>query len=256
MASERTPDWLEDIETFGARTLVKLVLAAVALLYIAMLISLMPGREGLGDMVQSPIPGLVSTVVTSILLVLIYLISTQARTLIEDIDTASTTVRDSIGMATYWFIILIGLLVAYQGFGDTGRHVLTEAGLEVLYPMIFVILGIVPFTILLVELGIYVQLRAREERTEQDTSQAEDLPSSSLKSNAEQVQHALNRHGGRMYQSDMAEETGWSKPKVSYVLSDMEDDGVIVRYQVGRQKIVCLPGHEPEVVGQDSPTEQ
>lgn len=256
MASQYTPAWLEDVERFGAKTLVKLILAVLALLYVALLISVLPGRERLTALIESPIPGLVSTIVTSILLVLIYMISNQARHLIEDIETESTTVRDSIGMATYWFIILIALLVAYQGFEETGRHLLTEAGFDVLYPMIFVILGIVPFTILLVELGIYVQLRKRMEAESEDATGETSGDDIVLQSNAEQVRHVLRSRGGRIYQSDVAEATGWSKPKVSYVLSDMEDDGLIIRYQVGRQKIVCLPGHEPEVLGNGDSNDQ
>lgn len=61
----------------------------------------------------------------------------------------------------------------------------------------------------------------------------------------ERVLRYLRPHGGRMRQGDLVECTEWSKSKMSRLLSDMEAEGTINRTQIGREKIVALPGHEP-----------
>jgi hypothetical protein len=62
----------------------------------------------------------------------------------------------------------------------------------------------------------------------------------------ERVLRYLRPHGGRMRQWELVECTEWSKSKMSRLLSDMEAEGSINRTQIGREKIVALPGHEPE----------
>jgi uncharacterized membrane protein len=59
----------------------------------------------------------------------------------------------------------------------------------------------------------------------------------------------LKDHGGRMKQVKIVEETGWSKSKVSMLLSDMEDEGTISKLRVGRENVISLAGHEPEAAG-------
>ncbi|MCU4719224.1 DUF7343 domain-containing protein [Halapricum hydrolyticum] len=68
-------------------------------------------------------------------------------------------------------------------------------------------------------------------------------------SDADRVEALLEDRGGRMRQSEIVEETDWSKSKVSMLLSDMEDDGEITKLRVGRENIVSLPGHEPDAAG-------
>ncbi len=52
------------------------------------------------------------------------------------------------------------------------------------------------------------------------------------------VLHLLHDNRGRMKQTDIVDETGWSKSKVSRLLSRMEDRGDINRLRVGRGNIV------------------
>jgi len=59
----------------------------------------------------------------------------------------------------------------------------------------------------------------------------------------------LGDHEGRMKQAKIVDETGWSKSKVSMLLSDMEEDGDISKLRVGRENIVSLSGNEPEAAG-------
>ena len=70
-----------------------------------------------------------------------------------------------------------------------------------------------------------------------------------LLTDEDRVVSLLEEHGGRMRQVNIVDETGWSKSKVSMLLSDMEDDGVVSKLRVGRENIVSLAGHEPDVAG-------
>ncbi len=63
----------------------------------------------------------------------------------------------------------------------------------------------------------------------------------------------LQENRGRMKQVDVVDETGWSKSKVSRLLSRMEDRGDINRLRVGRGNIVYLDGAKPS--GARSPHE-
>ena len=68
------------------------------------------------------------------------------------------------------------------------------------------------------------------------------------------VKKLLDENGGRMKQVNIVDQTGWSKSKVSMLLSDMEEDGEISKLRVGRENIVSLAGHEPDAAG--SPHEE
>ncbi|UPV73957.1 hypothetical protein M0R89_15635 [Halorussus limi] len=63
------------------------------------------------------------------------------------------------------------------------------------------------------------------------------------------VKKLLDDNGGRMKQVNIVEETGWSKSKVSMLLSEMEEDGDISKLRVGRENIISLEGHEPDAAG-------
>lgn len=69
----------------------------------------------------------------------------------------------------------------------------------------------------------------------------------------ERVERLLTDHGGRLKQSEFVELTGWSKAKVSRVLSRMEESGEIDRRRIGRENVVSHPGEdiESESPGQD-----
>ncbi|WP_254764756.1 helix-turn-helix transcriptional regulator [Natrinema marinum] len=61
----------------------------------------------------------------------------------------------------------------------------------------------------------------------------------------ELVRQLLEDNGGRMKQSKIVDSVDWSKAKVSRLLADLEDDGQITKLRLGRENLVCLPGHEP-----------
>jgi hypothetical protein len=75
-----------------------------------------------------------------------------------------------------------------------------------------------------------------------------------LLTDEDRVLSLLEDNGGRMKQVHIVEETGWSKSKVSMLLSEMDDDGAISKLRVGRENIISISGQEPEAAG--SPHEE
>jgi len=61
----------------------------------------------------------------------------------------------------------------------------------------------------------------------------------------ERVCQLLQENGGRMKQSNIVDSVDWSKAKVSRLLADLEEDGQVTKLRLGRENLVCLPGHEP-----------
>ena len=76
--------------------------------------------------------------------------------------------------------------------------------------------------------------------------ESESLSDEELMTDEDRVVKLIRENGGRMKQVNIVEETGWSKSKVSMLLSDMEDDGTISKLRVGRENIISLEGFEPE----------
>ncbi len=79
-----------------------------------------------------------------------------------------------------------------------------------------------------------------------EADQPPALPDESLMTDEDRVVKLIRDNGGRMKQVNIVEETGWSKSKVSMLLSDMEEEGTISKLRVGRENIISLDGFEPE----------
>ncbi|WIV66577.1 helix-turn-helix transcriptional regulator [Natrialbaceae archaeon AArc-T1-2] len=74
----------------------------------------------------------------------------------------------------------------------------------------------------------------------------EPVATEELMTDEDRVVNLIRENGGRMKQVDIVDETGWSKSKVSMLLSDMEEEGTISKLRVGRENIISLDGYEPE----------
>lgn len=61
----------------------------------------------------------------------------------------------------------------------------------------------------------------------------------------EKISRHLSEHEGSMWQRNIVAETGWSDAKTSRALCAMEEEGRIIRYTIGREKAVFLPGQQP-----------
>ncbi len=84
--------------------------------------------------------------------------------------------------------------------------------------------------------------RTNGESTEEVTevgSMDEDVDDELL-TDQDRIVHLLRENGGRMKQADIVDETGWSKSKVSMVLSDMEDEDAVAKLRLGRENVIDL----------------
>jgi len=73
---------------------------------------------------------------------------------------------------------------------------------------------------------------ARQEEAETDS----ELPE--LATDEDRVVAALNTEGGRMRQSELADQLDWSASKTSRVLSDMAEKGEIEKLRIGRENVI------------------
>ncbi|MFC4439018.1 MULTISPECIES: helix-turn-helix transcriptional regulator [Natrialbaceae] len=95
--------------------------------------------------------------------------------------------------------------------------------------------------------GVGSRLRSSQDETQGLLVHPEDGPTSRDElleygfTPEEYVRAVLEQHDGRFKQRLLAEEYGWSSSTVSRLLTDLEKRGVVDRYRLGREKVVCLP---------------
>jgi len=87
---------------------------------------------------------------------------------------------------------------------------------------------------------------AAAESDREGGTDAAPLSDEELLTDEDRVVRLIRENGGRMKQVKIVEDTGWSKSKVSMLLSDMEEEGTISKLRVGRENIISLEGFEPE----------
>jgi xanthosine utilization system XapX-like protein len=87
-----------------------------------------------------------------------------------------------------------------------------------------------------------------EAGTSDDAPSRQDLPEQAFLTDADRVTQILEDAGGNCRQQDIVRETGWSKSKVSRLLSQMADDDEVRKISLGRENVIVLPGEEPDAV--------
>lgn len=76
-----------------------------------------------------------------------------------------------------------------------------------------------------------------------------------LLSDEGRVVRLLIANRGRIRQHQIADETGWSKSKVSRICSRMHDDGTIEKRSVGRENVIALADRTPAEPSQSDEVE-
>ncbi|WP_424019913.1 helix-turn-helix transcriptional regulator [Halorientalis pallida] len=99
--------------------------------------------------------------------------------------------------------------------------------------------------VLLAGVLVFATVRTRTTTESAETDEA-DAPAHP---DAWRVRRLLDEHGGRLPQSEIVERTGWSKSKVSRVLSAMAEDEQVRKIRIGRENLVTRPGDVPEHAG-------
>lgn len=98
-----------------------------------------------------------------------------------------------------------------------------------------------------ITLSLPFELDDRSTETE-NTEEVPAITEADLMTDEDRILSLLRDNGGRMKQVKIVEQTGWSKSKVSMLLSEMDDEELISKLRVGRENIISLVGDEPEAV--------
>ena len=72
----------------------------------------------------------------------------------------------------------------------------------------------------------------------------EPAPPPELLSNEERVEQYLESVGGRAKQQEIVDALEWTEAKTSQVLSDMQENGTIEKFRIGRENVVKIPDSE------------
>ncbi|WP_227738967.1 helix-turn-helix transcriptional regulator [Halorientalis pallida] len=99
--------------------------------------------------------------------------------------------------------------------------------------------------LVVVLLGGVLALATIRARTTTDPAETDD-EDAPAHPDAWRIRRLLDEHGGRLPQSEIVERTGWSKSKVSRVLSAMAEDEQVRKIRIGRENLVTRPGDVPE----------
>ncbi|RQG99747.1 helix-turn-helix transcriptional regulator [Natrarchaeobius oligotrophus] len=62
----------------------------------------------------------------------------------------------------------------------------------------------------------------------------------------DKILRLLVKRGGRVDESTVRDETGWSSDRLESVIDRMEDDDQISAITVGRKRVICRRGFEPK----------
>ena len=83
------------------------------------------------------------------------------------------------------------------------------------------------------------------ERDRDASDRPTDPAPEQLVSPRERVLTLLARNGGRMKQAEFVSAVEWSESTVSRRLCNLEAEEAVVRYRIGREKVVFLPDEVP-----------
>ncbi len=106
---------------------------------------------------------------------------------------------------------------------DTNGSVDTWGRKYFLIPAILIVVAIVAFFV----------IKTRKKEYKADFMSDEDF-----------IIDILEKNDGKYLQNDIVKETGFSKSKISQLLSDMEEKGLIRKEKMGRENIIVLIGFE------------
>ncbi|MDP2841139.1 MAG: hypothetical protein Q8O17_02530 [Candidatus Methanoperedens sp.] len=107
---------------------------------------------------------------------------------------------------------------------------------------------------LMAEIKLYLEQVAAKDEAEVKPDEEEavqsgantDLPpiTEDILGYEEMIERYLKKCGGQAYQSDIVNESGLSKSKISIVLSRMKDEGRILKIRKGKENVIRLAKKE------------
>lgn len=233
--------WIAEVERVGLRSFIKLVLTVLVLVFISIILRLVPGMDRV--FLGLPVTGhsVIRGVITVILLVILFQIADQFRLIARRVTSFDDEINQTIGSIGYWIVIFVAIVFAYNGFRFLGRLLFSTAGIGDFYNIMFVVLGMIPVLIIAIHL-----LNIGYSLVRPDSAAVK--MGYEVQSDEGRLLDIIEEYGGTVRQGHLCDATDWSSPKVSRTLTRMEKEGVIKRFQIGREKIVCFPDREPDFV--------
>lgn len=148
MGGRREQDLAKLIEEIGVTSLIKLVLAVVALLVFLVLISLTPGIDRLIPGLPITYAAIIGAFVTLVIVGVLLRIATTSRTVVKKFRTSVEGVTDQFAGIIFWTIVFVAVVIAYEGFGPALEPILVESELLWMYDATFFILGIISLAVI------------------------------------------------------------------------------------------------------------
>lgn len=108
------------------------------------------------------------------------------------------------------------------------------------------LIGFVILILVLIAGGVVYRNGIKTRTADETDTITSTITEEDLLSDDDRVLMLLQDNDGRMKQANIVHETGWSKSKVSVLLSEMDDEDLISKLRVGRENIICITGDEPE----------
>lgn len=126
-----------------------------------------------------------------------------------------------------------------QQFGTNPKSPIVAGGLY------FLLLTVLVASVIVFQRSDSDLISRFRDDTEQQEPVLESMQTNEVVSDEDKVISHLYENGGRLPQGEIVEKTGWSKSKVSRLLSKMEGSEKITKMSIGRKNIVILYGQEP-----------
>lgn len=171
-------DVSELIEELGVTSLIKLGIAAVALLVFLVLISLVPGIDRLIPGLPVTYAAMISAFVTLAIVIVLFRFAATTRSAIQNFRTSIEGVANEVAAIFYWTIAFLGVVIAYEGFAPSIEPLAIESDVLWAYDGAFFVLGIITLAILgyhclrlLDPLAELIVLKIRSDGTSDDTIQ-------------------------------------------------------------------------------------
>ena len=113
--------------------------------------------------------------------------------------------------------------------------------MDFLHEYAFLVFGVTTVVIAVFSGFWFLKLRRKKERQAATSAARVALK---IEDDEDKVVKLLRAAGGRLYQSAITKQCGFSKTKTSLLLTTMEKKGKVVRKKVGREKLVVLTDKE------------
>ncbi len=133
-------------------TLVKLLLGAAAIVFVAYLLTLLPGADRLVPATPVSFAAVVSAVATAVLVAVLWIAAPRLAAVTRSALSGPEAVVEHLASVVHWLVVLVAVLVAHGGFAGVAAPIL--GGSMWLYDLAFLLAAVPP--VLIIGVRLYV----------------------------------------------------------------------------------------------------